>query len=119
MITLEDFVQKTLTQIAAGVSAFEKAHKDSGITARPKMDTAGDLAGKSTSEAGLLYLGKRKGYASLVNFDVMVTEKDSKTGKAGADIKVCFVKAEGGLEAAKSNSAANRMRFTIPLQLKE
>ena len=119
MITLDDFVQQTLTQIARGVSAFEEAHKESGITARPSMYMKGELAGKSTSEAGLLYLGHEEGYASLVNFDVAITEEDSEAAKAGAGIKVWFANAGGDIEAVKGNSAVNRIQFTIPLKLKE
>jgi len=117
MITLKEFVEQTLTQIAEGVNAFEEAHKDVKTTARPHMDTKGDLAGKSSSAAGLIYLGARDGYASLINFDVLVTEEDAESAKAGAGIKVMFARAGGDLEANKGNTAANRIQFTLPLKL--
>lgn len=118
MITLKDFIEQTLSQIAEGVNSFEESHKDTGITARPTISTKGDLAGKSTSNAGLIYLGMDAGYASLINFDVLVTEEDTEKAKAGVGLKVMFAKAGGDLEANKGNSSANRIQFTLPLKLK-
>lgn len=117
MITLKDFIKETLSEIADGVTAFEKAHEQSDVTAKPKMKTKGDLAGNAAGTAGLLYLGSRTGYATLVNFDVAITAEENEASKAGGGIRVYFAKAEGGVESTSSSSSVNRVQFTIPLKL--
>ncbi len=117
MTTLKDFVDETLSQITAGVEAFEKKQSDTDVTVKPLVSTSGELAGTSISDAGLLYLGRIRGYATLVSFDIAIEEEEDSTKQANADLKVAFVNAGGFFKNSKATSTANRIKFTLPLQL--
>jgi hypothetical protein len=102
---LDEFVTKTLTQIATGVRKAQEALEESGVLINP------DFGHRIAPE-------QRVKLISDVEFDVAVTTTAATETKAGGGLTVASVFNAGAHHKKDAtDTAVNRIRFTVPIML--
>jgi hypothetical protein len=124
VITLKEFVQTTLEQIADGVAAFN-ATREGDVSATPRL---APINNSSEGPAGVMITSAEWGelggvqqwhYATPVDFDVAVTANETEGSKVGGGLRVVQIfNAEAGTTSESSNTSVSRVKFRIPLQLR-
>ncbi|WP_296994238.1 hypothetical protein [Thalassospira sp. UBA1131] len=118
MLTLKDFVKETLTEIVDAMSEFANERGNTGASPNPSL-----LHSKAQAHDHF-FVGKfnadkdRYDLIMPVSFDVAVSAADTSNSAVGAGIKVVsFLKADGTINSETTATSANRVQFTVPLQL--
>ncbi|HNV88991.1 MAG TPA: hypothetical protein PKL53_08525 [Methylotenera sp.] len=110
---LKDFIQETLSQIAAGVEAAQTEVRDAGGFVNPAHRTGKQEADKS--HFGALTSGQN---IFLVDFDVTVSVIEATETDGRAKLNVAgFMSLGTGGQSNASSTATNRISFKVPLAM--
>jgi hypothetical protein len=113
MITLEDFVSETLTQIIKGVKKAQDEAAKLGAVVSPKLEQyIYNLKEFNHKKV------KGKQLTREVNFEIAITASEENQTKGGIGVFVLGIVGLGGqVQSLNASSAVNRISFTIPINL--
>jgi len=97
---LSEFIADTILQIQQGVSLAIERTADVKGAVNPVWGTNEDI-----SEA----------HVREVTFDIAVTVSDTRSGKAGGEIKVVGIGIGGDRSRAEETSHVSRIQFSVPI----
>ena len=117
-LSVDEFLEATLSQIVSGLIKFAENNKGNGANPNPP------LLVQDTSTVGGFLFGQRDTDKNRnetimpVDFDIAVTVQEAETGGRGMEIKVVSLfRADGSLATEIANTTVNRVRFRVPLRL--
>jgi hypothetical protein len=114
MITLEDFVSKTLTQLIKGVKkAQEEAAKlGAVISPQKEQNITNNLTELKRTKVKVGQITRE------VNFDIAITACEETQSKGGIGVFVLGIVGLGSQgQSQNATSSVNRISFTIPINL--
>lgn len=110
---LEEFIQETLSQIAAGVEAAQTEVRDAGGFVNPAHRV--DKHEQDKSHFGALISGQN---IFLVDFDVSVSVLEATETEGKAKLNIAgFASLGAGGQSNASSTATNRISFKVPLAM--
>lgn len=114
MLELQDFISESMTSIIRGIQTAQET--DVGDHIAPLIQ------GEKRNDLGNFHLkGDDQNQATIVQFDVQVAAKQTKSGDEGAKggVKLYVVDMELGANAQVANEASNiqRLKFAVPLKI--
>lgn len=110
---LQEFIQKTLVQIAKGISEANLKLADIGATANPKNFSPSCDAGHSHGHCTPDSPGFK--YVQLIEFDVAVYASEGTEKSGGIGIAVASIGLGGKAKSESSTSSESHIRFSIPM----
>jgi hypothetical protein len=108
---VQDFIEKTLTQVVNGVNKAKVNIKPSGALISSK-----DVR---PLREGTTYNTSTGNLVNLVEFDIAVTVNEKDTDGANAGIKIVGLSIGGGLQKESLNQTVSRIKFSVPLTFPE
>ena len=105
---LRDFIKTTLTDIAFGIIDAQNTEGVGGLIAP-------DGIGGHTFPPDSGVVHESRITSTVVKFDVAVTAEQSKTGEAGASLRIAVVEAKLGGQIEGKDTRVSRIQFSVPL----
>jgi len=118
MVSLDQFIEETLSAILRGVSNAQKL--DEAKETAPEDDTLVNpdiMYGADSGPKGKNYATIGRNLVHMVDFDVAVTtsEKTAAEGKAGVFVAVLGLGVKG--EISEQGGVVSRIKFQVPIAL--
>ena len=107
---LREFVGSALTEILNGVADAQKDKTVGEFVA----DT--EAAGLPAPKAARL-ITHRRGYTTVVEFDIAVTASSKQSGGASGSAAIWVINAELGGKTERQNETISHLQFSIPVAL--
>ena len=111
---LKEFIRDTLTQIAEGAAEAQVNISALGGEVAPSIRTGTYM---ELGKHGLL--SAENGYAHMVEFDVALTASEGTGTKGGIGVFLGAVTLGSGGESKSESSSLSRIKFSIPISLKQ
>lgn len=102
---LEEYIKKTLLQIVKGVKDAQDEAAQYGAVINPRIISSPEKA---------QIAGKYRSVES-VDFEVGLTITDTDSNKKGIGVALGYIKADFGVNGDKSESAINKIKFSVPI----
>lgn len=112
---LREFVKGAILQICNGVRDAQIEAKKSGIDAEPAPPVQFDRGGSVPQ--GFVYTGGSEDCATVLEFDLLVTESHEKGSKGGIGVFLGHIGFGGHREHADATQSHSRLRFSVPVAL--
>jgi hypothetical protein len=106
---LKDFIKTTISSISLAISESQEELRGKGVIVNPEKVEIGKNGEKILRSDGLRYIQN-------LEFDILLSVEDQKSGSGKAEIIVAsLLKIGGGLAEQNSSQNQNRIKFNIPV----
>ena len=106
---LKDFIKTTISSISEAILESQQELQEKGIIVNPEKVEIGKNGEKLLRTDGWRYIQN-------LEFDVLVTVEDQKSGAGKAELKVAsIINIGGGLSEQNSTQNQSRIKFNIPV----
>lgn len=105
---LKEFVTKSLTDIVAGIIDAQRTVGVGGLIAPDGIGSH-----QFAPDSGVV--NATRIVSTVVKFDVAITVEHSKSGAAGAGIRIAVVEAKLGGEVEARDTRVSRLQFSVPI----
>ena len=112
IMTLDEFVQSSLTNILKGIAA---AQKDGDVREYVANHTLTQIPLPPASGV----VTHSRGLATTVRFDVGVSVESKAEGGAGARFNIGVIGGNVGGDVAERHEGTNRIQFSVPVMIPE